>query len=94
MHIEEKIFNLVKKIPRGKVTTYKEIAKKLKIHPRVVGLILSRSRGSIPCYRIIMSNGKIGGYSLGKGKKIELLRKDGIEIKKGKVNLKKYLHRF
>ena len=90
-----KVFSLVKKIPKGKVTTYGEIGKALRIHPRVVGRILSQNEDleGTKCYRVVRSDGSIGGYKLGRKKKIELLKKDGIVFEK-KINLKKYLHRF
>ena len=46
----------------------------------------------IPCYKVVNSNGMVGAYS-GAGRiktKIKLLKKDGIEVVNGKVNLKKY----
>ena len=92
----EKVYKLVKKIPKGKVSTYKVISEVTGIHPRVVGMILHRNPDpvSVPCYRIIRSDGSLGGYSRGIRKKIELLRKDGIKIKNEKVELKKYLYSF
>ena len=92
----EKVYKLVKKIPKGKVSTYKAISEVTGIHPRVVGMILHRNPDpvSVPCYRIIRSDGSLGGYSRGIRKKIELLRKDGIEIRNGKIDLKKYFHKF
>ena len=94
--MKNKVFSLVKNVPKGKVTTYKEIAKIVGIHPRAVGMILSKNKDlkNIPCYRVVRSDGSVGGYKLGKKKKIELLRRDGIEIKKEKISLKKYLFRF
>ncbi|MCD6368131.1 MAG: MGMT family protein [Candidatus Aenigmarchaeota archaeon] len=94
--MRNRIYSLVKKIPRGKVTTYGEISKEVGIHPRTVGKILSQNRDlkNIPCYRVVRSDGTVGGYVLGKRKKIDLLEKDGIEIKSGKVNLKKHLFKF
>lgn len=89
---------LLAKMPRGKVTTYKIIAKKLRIHPRYAGKLLSKNPDGIkyPCYKVVLSSGKIGGYS-GKGgikRKIYLLKEDGIVIKNHKINLKKYLYDF
>lgn len=80
----QKVLAIVKKIPRGKVMTYKEIAIKLgnKNLARAVGQVLRRNPYPIliPCHRVIRSDGKIGGYSLGKERKKELLRKEGILI--------------
>ena len=88
----KKLYKLLEVIPKGKVTTYKELSRILNIHPRKVGLLLKKNLHpiKIPCHRVVYSNGKIGGYSLGIKRKIELLRKEGVEIKNNKVDLKKY----
>ncbi|NIO22717.1 MAG: methylated-DNA--[protein]-cysteine S-methyltransferase [Candidatus Aenigmarchaeota archaeon] len=93
-----KVYEFLKKVPRGKVTTYKELGRISKLHPRTVGLRMKNNKDpvNIPCYRVVRSNGTLGGYSAKEGvkKKILLLRRDGIEIRKGKINLKKYLFKF
>jgi O-6-methylguanine DNA methyltransferase len=93
--LRKKIYVLLKQIPTCKVTTYNELAKTVNIHPRIVGRILSYNNDfNIPCFKVIKSDGSVGGYSAGVKKKIELLEKDGIVIKNRKIDLKKYLHRF
>ena len=84
----KKIFEIVKKIPCGKVITYNELAKKLKTSPRAVGRMLNRNEHPIiiPCHRVVMSDGRIGGYKLGTEKKKELLMKEGVIIKNNKVS--------
>jgi len=87
---QEKVFRVVSQIPRGKFSTYKEIAKKAGSPRawRAVGNILNKSaswRTKIPCHRVIKSDGKIGGYRYGIKKKITLLKKEGIIIKSGKI---------
>jgi len=79
--------DVVKKIPKGSVTSYKEISKILKIHPRTVGRLLNKNPNLIktPCYRVVCSSGKICGYKLGVSKKTKLLKKEGIRVKKGKI---------
>ena len=93
-----RIYLLLKKIPKGKVSTYGEISRVTGVHPRAVGMILHVNPDPIgaPCYKIVKSDGSLGGYGGvgGVKRKAELLRKDGIEIRKGKVNLKKHLHEF
>jgi|TARA_B100001750_G_scaffold247706_1_gene274437 O-6-methylguanine DNA methyltransferase len=80
------VYNLTKQIPKGKISTYKEIAKSLgnKNLVRIVGYILSKNtdRVNIPCHRVIRSNGEIGGYTSKNGisEKIEILRSEGIKI--------------
>ena len=85
---EEKVFQVVKKIPVGEVLIYKTVAK-LAGHPRAwraVGNILNRNRDpKIPCHRVIKSNGRVGGYKSGTGNKIALLKKEGLKIERKKV---------
>jgi alkylated DNA nucleotide flippase Atl1 len=89
---------LLTKIPKSKVTTYAIIAKKLKMHPRTVGILLSKNPDGIkyPCYKVIYSNGRLGGYTSERGikEKIERLKNDGIEIKNNKIDLKRFLFSF
>lgn len=93
MNLKEKIFQEVSRIKRGQVKTYKEIANIVKTSPRAVAKILSQNPNTIkvPCHRVIRSDGKVGGYTFnGKRKdkmKIELLKKEGVKIKKDKILL-------
>ncbi len=78
----EKVYEVVKKIPKGKVLTYKEIAKKAgnEKASRAVGNILNKNfNPDIPCHRVIRSDGKLGGYNKGVEKKKEILKKEGYE---------------
>ncbi len=79
---------MVKRIPKGKVMTYKILAK-LAGYPeayRAAGNALNKNRNpKIPCHRIIKSDGKVGGYSRGTKKKIASLKKEGLIIKNGKI---------
>jgi O-6-methylguanine DNA methyltransferase len=83
MDFKEKVFEVVKKIPKGKVLTYKEVAK-LAGRPkawRAVGNILSKNKDpKIPCHRVIRSDGKIGGFRLGSKVKKKLLEKEGVKL--------------
>jgi len=95
----EKVWQKCKLIPKGKVTTYKELAKALNTKAyRAVGSALRKNKKPIiiPCHRVINSNGTIGSY---KGKKnskekIKLLRQEGVNIKNKKIDLRKYLFKF
>jgi methylated-DNA-[protein]-cysteine S-methyltransferase len=82
----EAVFKIVVKIPKGEVLTYKKVAELAGFSKawRAVGNILNKSPGmrqGIPCHRVIMSDGKIGGYNKGTAKKILLLKKEGVIIK-------------
>jgi methylated-DNA-[protein]-cysteine S-methyltransferase len=76
------VYDVLVQIPEGKVTTYGDIARALG-HPgasRRVGRILNKNPNPIviPCHRVIMSDGNIGGYAFGKVRKKELLKKEGL----------------
>ena len=76
----QKVFAVVKKIPKGKTLTYKEVARRAgrpNAH-RAVGNILNTNRSSeIPCHRVIRSDGKTGGYAHGPAQKRAILKKEG-----------------
>jgi len=95
----EKVWIALKKIPKGKVSTYKEIAKAIGKPKafRAVGNTCNKNPFAprVPCHRVIKSDGCLGGFALGKKKKKNLLKKERIEIKKGKiVEFEKKLFRF
>lgn len=92
----ERCYLVLKKVPRGRVTTYREIAKALKSKAyRAVGNAMKNNpyAPGVPCHRVINSDGSIGGFAGGTKKKIQLLKKEGIEIKKGKIDLKKFSYK-
>ena len=88
-NLYEKIYDLVKQIPRGKISTYKQIAISLgdPIAARAVGQVLSENErlDEIPCYRVIHTDGRVGKYRLGEKEKIKRLKKDGVKIISEKV---------
>ncbi len=93
----ESCYKILRKVPKGKVTTYKEIAHALRSKAyRAVGNAMNKNPYSpeVPCHRVIKSSGEVGGFASGVKKKIRLLKKEGIEIKRGKIDLKKYLYKF
>lgn len=91
--LAQNIYQLTKKIPEGTVTTYGEIAAALK-KPRLsrfVGTVLnSNTDPAIPCHRVIRQNGEVGGYNKGTSKKIVLLKREGIMVKSGRVDILKF----
>ena len=86
MHItlfQKKVYEIVKKIPRGRVTTYAAVVRAIR-NPhaaRAVGNALNKNRfRDVPCHRVIRSDGYVGGYAWGEKKKIEILRREGLRI--------------
>ena len=92
----KRIYEAVKRIPRGKVATYGQVAA-MAGNPkmsRAVGNALHKNPDgeNIPCYRVVNSRGELAGEYVfgGLWKQKELLEADGIEVTDGRVDLEKY----
>ncbi|MBW2964935.1 MGMT family protein [Candidatus Woesearchaeota archaeon] len=104
MGFNEQVWELCKKVPRGRVTTYKQLAEALGTKAyRAVGNAMNRNpygawttSGSkiVPCHRVVNSDGRLGGFARGQAAKVALLEKEGVAVKEGKVDLGRYLFRF
>jgi len=85
---EKKLQYLLLQIPKGKVTTYKEIAHAMGIKGyRFVGQLLNKNPypDKHPCYKVVNSDGRIGGFAQGTEEKIRRLKADGIIVRDGKI---------
>jgi methylated-DNA-[protein]-cysteine S-methyltransferase len=81
----ERVYEVVRKIPKGKTLTYKEVARRAGSEKavRAVGTILSKNfNPDIPCHRVIRSDGKVGEYNRGSVQKKHLLIIEGAFPKK------------
>jgi O-6-methylguanine DNA methyltransferase len=103
MRFDEKVWKLMKRIPKGKVTTYGLIARKLNTKAyRAVGNACRRNPYAprVPCHRVVRSDGSVGGFggeTSGKTveRKIRLLRKEKVEVKNGRiVDFRRVLFKF
>lgn len=99
MSLDKKIYKKLLEVPKGKITTYGELAKAvgLKNGQRAVGKIMNKNPYPviIPCHRVIKSDGKIGGYAYGEEIKSNMLTKEGIKIQNGKIlDLENTIYRF
>ena len=103
MNFNEKVWKLMERIPKGRVTTYGLIAKKLNTRAyRAVGNACRKNPYAprVPCHRVVRSDGTIGGFAgktSGKTveKKMRILRRENVEIKNGKIsNFEKVLFKF
>jgi methylated-DNA-[protein]-cysteine S-methyltransferase len=98
-NFQEKVLSAIKKIPKGKVSTYALVARgagKPKAF-RAVGnaLHINPYAPVFPCHRVVKSDGSLGGYAGGVKKKIALLKKEGVSVKGNKVmNFHEILMRF
>ena len=92
----KRIYEAVKKIPKGKVATYADVAEMAgdRKMARAVGNALHKNPdpSTIPCHRVVNSKGELAGeYAFGGAwKQAQILESEGVEITEGKVNLKKY----
>lgn len=93
-NFNQKVYELAKKIPKGKVTTYKILAEAIGTKAyRAVGNALSKNPYApiVPCHRVVDSKGHLHGFSRGLKKKAELLMKEGVEVKNNKIDLKRFM---
>ncbi len=92
------VYEALKKIPRGRVTTYGILAAYLGTPrgARAVGNALNRNPHApqVPCHRVVSHDGSIGGYAFGSLQKIKLLTQEGVMVQKGKIDLEKFCYRF
>ena len=92
----KRIYEAVKKIPKGKVATYADVAELAgdRKMARAVGNALHKNPdpSTIPCHRVVNSKGELAGeYAFGGAwKQAQILESEGVEIIDGKVNLEKY----
>ena len=91
----ERVFEFLEKVPEGKVCTYKDIGEDLGIKGyRAIGQVLKRNTKPIelPCHRVVCSDGRIGGYSgkMDGREKARILRKEGVVVRRGRIDLEKF----
>ncbi len=87
---QERVWHALTLIPRGKVTTYGDIARYLGTRAvRAVGTAVGKNpyAPEVPCHRVVPADGRVGNYS-GEGgvaRKTALLREEGVEVEEGKI---------
>ena len=92
----KRIYEAVKKIPKGKVATYAQIAEMAgdRKMARAVGNALHKNPDpeNIPCFRVVNSKGECSGSFAfgGLNEQAKRLREDGVEVVNNKVDLEKY----
>ena len=85
---DARCYALLRQIPRGRVTTYRDLAVALGSRAfRAVGQAMHRNPDApeVPCHRVVCSDGRIGGYAGGVARKRALLKSEGIEVRGGRV---------
>ena len=99
MNLQQKVYKKLLEVPKGKVTTYGDLANAVGLQngQRAIGRIMNKNPFPVivPCHRVIKSDGKIGGYAYGQDVKSNMLSKEGIKISKGKIeDFKNKVYRF
>lgn len=93
MTFRDRVYEITKQIPKGKVATYGQIAALAgsRKAARAVGLFMKTNPNApiVPCHRVVASDGKLTGYSAGNGisTKKELLLAEGVSFIRDRVDL-------
>lgn len=90
---QERVYDLLREVPRGKVTTYADLAHALGMNcPRAIGQAMRRNpyAPEVPCHRVVRSDGTIGGFmgetdGVAISRKESMLAAEGVEVVRGKV---------
>ncbi|MFO7677565.1 MAG: MGMT family protein [Thermoplasmatota archaeon] len=89
MNLREYTYYLVRQIPPARVSSYGAVAEALgnKKYARAVGAFMNKNpdADTMPCYKIVCSDGRIGGFGLGIEDKIRRLKEDNISVKNGRI---------
>ena len=105
---QQAILRILAEVPKGKVTTYGDLAKELARRDQKWSPNASRAVGTtmrnnpcgpqIPCHRVIKSDGTIGNFRGGAEGAVEektrMLREEGVTVIDGRIDLKKHRHTF
>ena len=86
---QTKVWKVLEKIPQGKVATYSDVAQAIG-RPKAVRAVGSACGANpqlvtVPCHRVVTSDGRVGHYAKGTARKIALLKKEGVEVANGRV---------
>ena len=90
---ERSVYKQVKKISKGRVATYGQIAR-MSGKPRAmraVGNVLNKNIFfDVPCHRVVRADGTVGGYAWGTLEKINVLRREGVYVEGNRIDLMSY----
>jgi deoxyribonuclease V len=89
MNLFEYTYDLVRQIPPGRVSSYGAVAEALgdRVAARAVGRMMNQNPDAddMPCFKIVHSDGRLGGFGLGIQDKIRRLQEDSIEVNEGRI---------
>ena len=84
---QQQVYDLCSRVPAGRVTTYAEIARAMWTTAyRAVGGALNKNPfATVPCHRVVASDGTLGGFAHGCEAKVRLLKEEGVAVCDGVV---------
>lgn len=93
MTFSQRVWALTARVPPGRVTTYREIAKALDSKGyRAVGMAMHRNPHApqVPCHRVVGSDGRLTGFASGVGRKRQMLAAEGVKVQHNRIDLARY----
>jgi alkylated DNA nucleotide flippase Atl1 len=84
--VDEAVFDVVDRVPPGRVTTYGAIGRLIGVGPRRVARALSSGGGAVPWYRVVRADGSVAEPV--RVRQLELLAGEGVPLRDGKVDLR------
>lgn len=92
MEFNEKCYAAIRRVPKGRVVTYKQVAKAVgcKAYRAVGSAMRNNFDASIPCHRVVKSDGSMGNYNRGVALKEKLLKSEGVVVVGGRIDLQKF----
>jgi alkylated DNA nucleotide flippase Atl1 len=83
--VDEAVFDVVERIPPGRVSTYGAIGRLIGIGPRRVARALSSGGGSVPWFRVVRADGTAAEPV--RVEQLSLLAAEGVPVRSGRVDL-------
>ncbi len=88
MSFTTQIYDLLRQVPKGKITTYKALAEALNTKAyQAVGNAMNKNpyAPEVPCHRVVKANGELGGFAHGAAAKQAMLEAEGISVESGSI---------
>jgi alkylated DNA nucleotide flippase Atl1 len=85
LDVDEAVFDVVERIPPGRVSTYSAIGRLVGVGPRRVARALSSGGGAVPWHRVVRADGTAAEPV--RARQLELLAGEGVPVRRGRIDL-------
>jgi alkylated DNA nucleotide flippase Atl1 len=85
LDVDEAVFDVVERIPPGRVSTYGAIGRLVGVGPRRVARALSQGGGAVPWHRVVRADGSVADSV--RVEQLALLAAEGVPVRNGRVDL-------